>query len=104
MSLVEKVVKVALRVPRRRGARRELARLAADEHDEHKWLWTALLATLNDDLDAEERKWADRIEGLRRALSASRTVVSRVDYGARNPRMQLTDEMMYKGEATRLGR
>jgi predicted O-methyltransferase YrrM len=100
MSLVEKVVKVALRVPRRRGARRELARLAAGEHDEHKWLWTALLATLNDDLDAEERRWVDRIEGLRRTLSASRTVVSRVDYGARNPRMQLTDEMMYQGEAT----
>jgi predicted O-methyltransferase YrrM len=55
---------------------------------------------LNDELDVEERKWVERIENLRRTLSGSRTVVTRVDYGARNPRMQLTDEMMYQGEMT----
>jgi predicted O-methyltransferase YrrM len=100
MSLVKKVVRVALRVPRRHWTRRELTRLAADERDGQRWLWSALLAVLNDELDVEERKWVERIEDLRRTLSGSRTVVSRVDYGARNPRMHLTDEMMYQGETT----
>src|SRR5688572_26936117 len=98
MSLVEKVINVALRGPRTLWARRELTRLGAEEQGEHKWLWAALLATLNGDLTAEERQWVERIEGLRRTLSASQTVVSRVDYGARDPRMQLSDEAMYRGE------
>jgi predicted O-methyltransferase YrrM len=98
MSLVEKVINVALRVPRTRQTRRELRRLGTDERGEHRWLWAALLATLDGELPPEERQWVERIEGLRRTLCASRTVVSRVDYGARDPRMQLTDEAMYQGE------
>ncbi len=98
MSLFEKMINVALRGPRTLWARRELTRLGADEHGEHKWLWAALRATLDGELTAEERQWVERIEGLRRTLSASQTAVSRVDYGARDPRVQLSDEAMYRGE------
>lgn len=98
MSLVEKVINVALRGPRTLQTRRELRRLGTEERGEHRWLWAALLATLDGELTTEERQWVERIEGLRRTLRASQTVVSRVDYGARDPRMQLSDEAMYRGE------
>lgn len=96
ISLMEKVVRAALRVPRVRRTRRELAHLGA-EGTEPKWLWAALLDTLNNDIPSEERAWIERIEGMRRELRSSSTSVTRMDYGARDPSHRLSDEMMNQG-------
>src|SRR5918996_1324459 len=97
MSLMEKVLDVALRAPRVRRMRRDLLRLDGDD-EKLRWLWKALLATIDRDLSPQEAEWVERIERLRRQLRSSRAVVSRVDYGARTPNSHLTDEMMYQGE------
>jgi predicted O-methyltransferase YrrM len=97
MSLMEKVLDVALRAPRVRRMRQDLLRLDADD-EKFRWLWNALLATINRDLSPQEAEWVERIERLRQQLRSSRAVVSRVDYGARTPNSHLTDEMMYQGE------
>jgi predicted O-methyltransferase YrrM len=99
ISLVEKVIDAALRVPRARRTRRELARLGEVEGAEPKWLWGALLDTLNDDLTSDERAWIERIEGMRQELRSSSTSVTRMDYGARDPGHRLSDEMMNRGAA-----
>lgn len=97
MSLVEKVLDVALLPARTRRMRRELAHLGRGDQA-YAWLWQALRATVDRELTPEEGDWIARIEQLRGQLRASRAVVSRVDYGARSPDARLTDEMMYQGE------
>jgi predicted O-methyltransferase YrrM len=97
MSLVEKVLDVALQPARTRRMRRDLAGLARSD-PAYDWLWTALHATIDGVRTPEETARVERIEQLRRRLAASREVVSRVDYGARSPGARLTDEMMYRGE------
>jgi predicted O-methyltransferase YrrM len=93
-----KVIRSALRAPRAHRTRRELARLCATD-TERKWLWAALLATMDHELEGAEKSWVERIEGLRQDLRSSQAGVAHVDYGAGASHLRVTDEMMYEGRS-----
>lgn len=83
-------------------SRRELAALEREPDPVSKGLARAISATLADDADAEERRWVDQIEELRRRLTSSNEELTLVDFGAVSPEEDLSEVEMARGvEVTR---
>jgi len=77
--------------------RKELALLARADHPRGQALAAALSATLENCLDAEERRWIDGIESLRTRLLRDDTVVPITDFGAGPADANRSDEQMRTG-------
>lgn len=76
---------------------REISRLYGEDNVVLRSLANAFKAVLENRASVNEKASIDRIESLRKELSASSTQITIVDYGAGASGLELTAEEMYRG-------
>jgi predicted O-methyltransferase YrrM len=97
MSVVESARARVRDLRRWLGMRYRLYRVRAAGNAGLRAVARAIAATLRNAASAEERSWINRIESLRERLRASTTEISVTGYGAGDPGLNLSDEVMRKG-------
>jgi len=105
MNLTKSIVKSVLRrlvgyrakKLRQLRAMKKLRQLRAINNPTADKIANAIHDALKNNLDPEEKKWVDRIEGKRRVLNSSSTRISITDFGAGKPNLARTEDEMYQG-------
>lgn len=97
MSLIKKAVLGPHTLAWLLQSRLTIRRLRATGDEPSRLLAQAFDATLRDAFSAEERRWSDKIEAIRKRSDASQQPIKMEDFGAVSPTAQLTADQMYQG-------